>query len=176
MTEKERSKTFFILNILLIMFVGVLESSLWYWAFEPIPNPMIWLSIVVAAILYRSRLEGLLIIYLPSLFYFTLSAEPLGFILFSLTCVFIYINLLKNRIFIPGKIYFSGVFSSSILIFQIALYIISIITEVKPHSTPQVWKWISQALLGFAISPLYYPLLEKLNPPDESLHEQKGAL
>ncbi len=171
MTEKERSNTFLIINILLVILVACVETSFWYWLFAPVPSPMLWLSVVVAVMLYRTRIEGLIIIYVPSLFYFALSAEPLGFILFGLTAVYIFIKLLKDRIFIPSKMYFATVYAASILIFQIFVFLISILTEIKPHASPQVWKWIAQAFLAFIISPIFYPILEKLNPPDESIRE-----
>jgi hypothetical protein len=171
MIDKERSHTFFIINILLVILVSAVETSFWYWLFAPVPSPMFWLSIVVATMLYRGKFEGLLIIYIPSLFFFSLTAEPLGFLLFGLTTVYIFIKLLKDRIFIPSKAYFAAVYAASILIFQISIFLISILTEVKPHSSMQIWKWLSQALLGLALSPIYYPILEKLNPPDESIRE-----
>ncbi len=171
MTDKERSNTFFVFNIALLIAVCIVETSFWNWLLGPVPSPMLWLSIIVAVMLYRTFLESLLIMYLPCLLFFVLNTEPLGFILFALTCVYVFIKLLKDRIFIPGKFYFAAVYSTSILVFQISLFLISVLTEVKPHSHPQVWKWIVQALLAFFMSPLFYPILEKLNPPDESIKE-----
>lgn len=169
MTDREKRKFHIIIQILLIVILATLESSLWSKLLSPIPSPQLWLSVVVFVFLYSSSLESLLVVYLPSLFIYILTIQPLGYVLLAQTLLFFVIIGIKNRIFVPGPFYFSVIYSASVFIFHVLLFVFGWVFETKPTTVTQVLGWLTQSVMAFLLSPLLFNIIRKYTPVDETL-------
>lgn len=167
MTDKEKRSFHILFAMIAIVLISTFETSLWHRLVSPVPNPQIWLSLVIYTFLYRTRLEALLIVYVPCLLIFVLSTQPLGFLLLAQTLLYFIVIFIKNRIFIPGSFYFGVLYSICVLLFQFLLFLFSWLFEIKMSSYPPVWKWLIQSILAFMISPLIYMFFSKFYPPTE---------
>lgn len=169
MTDREKRSFHIVFNILMVVLIATLESSLWPRVLAPIPNPQIWLSVVVFVFLYRTPPESLLIVYLPSLFIYLLTMQPLGYILLAQTLLFFLILAVKNRVFVPGQFYFSVIYASAVLTFHILISLFGWVFETKATSLSQIFGWISQSIIAFLISPLIYSIIKRITPIDETI-------
>lgn len=167
MTDREKRSFHIVFNLILIVLLATLETSLWPRVLSPIPNPQIWLAVVVYVFLYGTALESLLIVYIPSFFLYLLTLQPLGYVLLAQTLIFLLVLAVKTRVFVPGQFYFSVIYASSVLVFQILIYAFSWIFEAKVLSISQAFSWIIQSIIAFLISPLIYRLIKRINPVEE---------
>jgi hypothetical protein len=165
MTDKKSLHILF--NLLLVILLATLETSFWHRVLSPIPNPQLWLSVVVFVFLYRSPMESLIIVYLPSLFIYLLSMQSLGYVILAQTLLYFLVLGVRTRIFVPGQFYFSVLYSSSVLVFHVILYLLSWIFEAKSITFWEIFGWVSQSIIAFVISPLIYNLIKRLTPIEE---------
>ncbi len=169
MTDREKRKFHIPIQVMLIVLMATLEASLWPKLLSPIPNPQLWLSVVIFVFLYSTPVESLLIVYLPSLFLYLLTIQPLGYVLLGQTLIFFIVMAIKNRIFVPGPFYFSVIYASSVVIFHILIFMFGWVFETKPTTLPQILGWISQGFIAFLVSPFLYNIIKKYTPADEVL-------
>lgn len=167
MTDREKRSFHIVFNLLLVILIATFETSLWPRVLSPIPNPQIWLAVVLYVFLYRSPFESLLIVYLPSFFIYLLTIQPLGYTLLAQTLIFLFALAVKARVFVPGQFYFSVMYAASVLVFQVLMYTFSWIFEARALSISQAFGWIVQSIIAFVISPLIYRLIRRLNPSEE---------
>jgi len=169
MTDREKRKFHIPIQLFLIILMTTLESSLWPKILSPIPSPQLWLSVVVFVFLYSTTMESLLIVYLPSLFIYILTIQPLGYILLAQTLIFFIIMAIKNRVFVPGPFYFSVIYASSVFIFHLLIFIFGWVFETKPTTLTQAFGWLTQSIIAFLVSPFLYNVIRKYTPVDETL-------
>lgn len=167
MTDREKKNFHIVFNLLLVVVIATFESSLWPRVLSPIPNPQIWLAVVIFVFLYRTPVESLMIVYIPSFFIYLLSMQPLGYILLAETLIFFMVLAVKTRVFVPGQLYFSVIYASSVLIFHVMIFVFGWVFDAKPTTFSQVLTWIMQSILAFVISPLIYTLIKKITPIEE---------
>jgi hypothetical protein len=167
MTDRDKKSFHIIFNILLVVLIATLETSFWQRVLSPIPNPQLWLSVVVFVFLYRSPLESLMIVYVPSLFIYLLTMNSLGSVILAQTILYFLVLAVRTRIFVPGQFYYSVLYSSAVLVFHILMYTLSYIFEGQPLSGWQVLGWFVQSILAFVISPILYSGIKLLTPIEE---------
>jgi len=176
MTDKEKNSFHLLVNILLVIVTANMEAALWPSLFSLIPGPQVWISIIIYTFLYRSKIESFLIIYIPSLFIFMLSTQPLGYILLAQTALFFAVVFIRNRIFIPGYFYFSVLYATGTLFFQICIFIFGAIFTIKPLQFSQIWTWFAGAIISFLLGPIFYNGLSRIIPIDESSTANEESL
>lgn len=169
MTERDKKSFHIIFNLLLIVLIATLETSFWQRVLSPIPNPQLWLSVVVFVFLYRSPAESMIIVYLPSLFIYLLTTQSLGYVILAQTLLYFLVLAVRTRIFVPGQFYFSVLYSTSVLAFHLFLYLLNWIFEAKTLSFWQVVSWIVQSILAFVISPFLYSFIKRFTPIEEAI-------
>ncbi len=167
MADRDKRSFHIIFNLVLLILITTLETSIWHTILALIPNPQLWLSVVVFVFLYRSPIESMVIIYVPSFFIYLLTMQPLGYLLLAQTLVFLLVNAVKTRMFVPGQFYFSVMYAASVLTFQLLIYIFSWVFEAKPLFLSQAFSWIVQSVIAFVVSPLVYKIIQRANPKDE---------
>ncbi|MES2767543.1 MAG: hypothetical protein V4596_00235 [Bdellovibrionota bacterium] len=175
MTERDKRSFHIVFNLLLVVLFATLETSLWPRVFSPIPNPQIWLSVVVFVFLYRTPVESLLIVYIPSLCLYLLTMQPLGYLLLAQTFLFFLVLAVRNRVFVPGQFYYSVMYASSVLVFHILMFIFAWVFETQPTSLSQVLTWFIQSILAFVISPFLYSLIKRITPIEETIDSEGGS-
>ena len=167
MTERDKKNFHILLNLGLVVLFATLETSFWHRVLSPIPNPQLWLSVVVFVFLYRSPVESLIIVYLPSLFIYLLTMQSLGYIILAQTLLYFLVLGVRTRIFVPGQFYFSVLYSSSVLVFHLLLYTISLVFEPQTVSFREVLGWIVQSVIAFVVSPFLYSFIKRFTPIEE---------
>lgn len=167
MTDREKRSFHILFNLVLVVLVATLETSIWHKVLSPIPNPQLWLAVVVYVFLYGTSIESLLIVYVPCSLIYLMTMQPLGYLLLAQTLVFLIVNAVKTRMFVPGQFYFSVMYAASVLVFQILIYFFSWIFEAKVLSLSQAFSWIVQSIIAFLVSPLLYKLMQKITPAED---------
>lgn len=167
MTEREKRNFHIVFNVLMVVIIATLEASLWPRIFSPIPNPQIWLAVVIFVFLYRTPVESLLIVYIPGFFIYLLTMQPLGYLLLAQTLIFFMVLAVKTRVFVPGQFYFSVMYAASVLMFHILIFTFGWVFDTKATSLSQILAWFIQSIIAFVISPFIYSLIKKLTPIDE---------
>lgn len=167
MTEREKRNFHIVFNLLMVILFATFETSLWPRVLAPIPSPQIWLAVVIFVFLYRTPVESLLIVYIPSFFIYLLTMQPLGYILLAQTLIFFLVLAVKTRVFIPGQFYFSVMYSASVLVFHFLIFIFGWIFDTKGTSLSQILSWFIQSIIAFVISPFIYSLIKKFTPIEE---------
>lgn len=167
MTEREKRNFNIVFNILMVVIIATLESSLWPRVLSPIPNPQIWLAVVIFVFLYRTPVESLMIVYIPSFYIYLLAMQPLGYVLLAQTLIFFMVLAVKTRVFVPGQFYFSVMYAASVLVFHILIFTFGWVFDTKTTSLSQILAWFIQSIIAFVISPFIYSLIKKLTPIDE---------
>lgn len=175
MTDRDKRSFHIIFSIILVVLLATLETSLWPRVLSPIPNPQIWLSVVVFVFLYRSPTESMMIVYLPCLFVYLLTMQPLGYLLLAQTLLFFMVLSVRTRVFVPGQFYYSVMYASSVLVFHILMFLFAWIFETRPTSLSQILAWFIQSIIAFVISPLLYNLIKRITPIEEQIDAGEGG-
>lgn len=175
MTDRDKRSFHIVFSIILLVLLATLETSLWPRVLAPIPNPQIWLSVVVFVFLYRSPVESLMIVYFPCFFIYLLTMQPLGYLLLAQTLLFFLVLAVRTRVFVPGQFYFSVMYASSVLMFHILMFVFAWVFETKPTSLSQVLAWFIQSIIAFVISPLLYNFIKRFTPIEERIDAGEGG-
>ena len=102
-----RIHTFNILLQALTLFLFCsFQTVIWPYFFGTLVPPTLWLILLFYVILYRSRFEGLLLMYCYIPLILSYSSIHVGVLSGSLVIVYILLTLLKDRLFWPGPQYF----------------------------------------------------------------------
>lgn len=106
--------------MLVLLLAGGFETSFWPRFFSSAPGPMIWLNVMVYLALYRRPASGIFTIYLLSFSLIGFTLAPIKMLWFPLLIIYLFIHLIKSRVFWSGPGYFVLMSSLSTLIYQIS--------------------------------------------------------
>jgi len=153
----------FALFTLLALFLIALQTTLWLQLFGDLPAPHTWIPILVFWILYRPASQSLIMTYAVALVLASSTVLYLGSILLLCACIYLLIQAVKMRIYVPGSIFFMALCGLAGLTFPILSYLLSWILDPNPLSNPRVLSWILSTLLTMLLSLALYPLLTWLD-------------
>ena len=148
--------------LLFALFIGTIQTTIWYQLFGNTPSPILWISLITYLSLYRKPAEGIVTVYLVSFMLINFTSMPLGVFLLCLLFIFSTIQLIKDRVYVSGPSYFLLVTSISAIGFHLCeilltwllqdsfrLQILTRLTEIllTPLSTIPIYfclHWIDQ--------------------------------
>jgi hypothetical protein len=143
--------------VILLSWLGAMQSSLWLHVFGFTPAPYLWLAVINYWTLYRSLTEAIIMNYLATFAFITMSGMPLNMAFAVNLSVFSLIFLMKDRVLWSGSNSFMLSCGISALSLPVFTFIWSHVLESRPVSQFYVFDMIIRSLLTAASSlPLYY--------------------
>lgn len=95
----------FLLLVVMLLACGV-QTTIWYQLVGGIPAPALWLNVILYIILYRQRLEAILINYCLALVVAPFTSASLASLWINLLVISLVVSFAKKRLFWPGTRYF----------------------------------------------------------------------
>lgn len=155
------------INILCMMgfliLMGLIQSVVWFQIFHPVPQPNLWLPVVVYFSLYRTFNLGITSIYLAALIIATGTSQPLHFILLSLVILYFTIQLFRLKFFWSGAGYFLMVSCFAVIMLHLINFILSLNLETNFLRSPRIAAWISELIMTPLFAPIIFALLRKMD-------------
>ncbi len=119
-------------HLALVMLLAGMQTTLWYQVFTLSHPPILWLIWLVFIALYRKPFEALTILYVGGVVLSTYTIKPLGLLWLHILFLYVFIYLLKQRIFLHGSKYFLIVVCVVSVFYNISDVAISWFIEKQP--------------------------------------------
>ena len=141
-----------------VLFLGTIQTSLWFQFFGYFPSPAFWIPVLVYVALTRSTLETVIFAYVTGFVLSTMTAMPEGTLMIVCLGVAIATQLLKERIYWTAASYIMMTCGLASLLFHVLAWILSFIIGDHPMTRPEIASWMIEALLTPLMAPSLFPV------------------
>jgi len=137
-----------------MLFCASLQSSLFHWIIGWRPTVQLALVILVYICLTRPPVEGFIFVVVSCYCVGLLSVMLTSLNVFSGLCIFVVIQIVKNRVYSPGPAYFTWTALSAVFGFHFISWMMSSF-DVRPVA-PRPLDWLLEVLLTSLFVRLLY--------------------
>lgn len=149
---------FFFLTYILCSF----QTVVWYQILGATAPPFFCFILFVYFGLDKDDWKSVLYCYASVFIYSFFTYSSLGILLTTCLFNFIFLYVIKNRIYWPGPVYFTLVTGASIVLFHITYILNSYLFETR--FTPLlIWDRLFQSVLTTLVAFYAYPILKKMD-------------
>ena len=152
-----------LLLFVLVLFLTLVQTSIWYQMFYPVPPASFWLPVVVYLSLYRRLSSGILTIYLLGILLNAMTSMPLYLMLLSLLSVFLVTRAVRVRFHWNGATYIMLSCAVAVMTFHISVWLLSLIFETNNLSQPNYTSWFMQLVLTPLITPFLFTICSMID-------------
>lgn len=138
------------------------QSVLWFQLFGHSTAPFLSFILFVYFGLDKDSWKSLIYCYTIVYIYSLFTYAPLGILYFSSMLTFIFLFMIKNRIYWPGSVYFTIMAASSLFLFHLS-YIFSSITFEDKYTPLIIGQRLMQIILTSLTSYFLYNLIKKID-------------
>jgi hypothetical protein len=161
---KKNNKIFFhgLLFLFFTFLLCTFQSVIWFQLFGNLTSPFLSFVLFVYFGLDKDSWKSLLfcysIVYIYSLFTYT----SIGMLYFSSMITFLFLFIVKNRVYWPGPIYFTIMTSSSLFLFHLS-YILSSLAFESRHTPLLLGSRFLQLVWTSIVAYFSYHLIKKID-------------
>lgn len=149
-----------LLFALAALFLGTLQTSLWFQIFGYFPGPALWIPCLVYIALFHSTLESVIFSYLVGFMLSTMTAMPEGLLMSLCLALSLTAQIFKQRIYWSGSSYFMMTCGFASLIFHIYHWGATFVVGDQSMTSPEISDWLIQSLLTPLVAPLLFPVFQ----------------
>ncbi len=151
------------ITLALLLLLCLAQTTMWYQIFYPVPNPNLWLPVIVYFSLYRTFKLGVSSIYVSGLFLATMTSQPLYLVLLNLLCIYFGLQILRLKFFWAGTGYFVMVCTASMVLLLFSNWLLSMNFENNFLQYPRWSAWLFQLFLMPFLAPVIYAIFRRVD-------------
>lgn len=158
---------YFLLNLAVVMILvlglGLLQTTIWYQLFYPVTSPNFWLPVVVYLSLYRSLRSSLVSIYVVGLFLAAMTSQPIYLLFLSLIFLYFSTQIIRVKFFWSGASYFVIVSTVAVPVYHFLDWVFSLNFEINYLRSPRLGAWFFEIIMMPVIAPVLFAIMRKID-------------